>query len=342
MSRRRAGLLLATMVTALPAAVAAQGVAFQVGRLFDDGGWTAFGVRWVRPIIGPLSAELGGIYLRGPAARGAGLFGATADASLFRGGAPGVYAVGGVAGGFGTGRADGMWNSWSAGLGYEIAPIPFLSLAVEGRWRELAPTRRGGPEISFRIGANIGRQPKPPAVPAALPAAVADAGTPRPAPGEPRAAPSSAPVALAIPTVRGRPLRRADADSLVREVVQTSQDAMGTRYQFGGRGAAGEGFDCSGLIQFAYAAHGVALPRVSSDQARQGREVGRRTDRLLPGDILTFSSDGGPITHVGLYVGDGRFIHSASKGVQISRLSVSDPQGKWWVMRWIGARRIVE
>ena len=338
---RRVGVIVAAMVSAAPAAAAAQGVAFQVGRLFDDGGWTAFGVRWVRPVIGPLSAELGGIYLRGPASRSAGLFGGTADLSLFRGGAPGVYAVGGVAGGFGTGRADGLWNSWSAGLGYEIAPIPFLSLAVEGRWRELAPTRRGGPEISLRIGANIGRQPNPPAGPA-LPPAVGSSEPPRPASAERDARPASAPVALAVPAVRGRPLRRADADSLLREVVRTSQDAMGTRYQFGGRGAAGEGFDCSGLIQFAYATHGVSLPRVSSDQARQGREVGRRADRLVPGDILTFSSDGGPITHVGLYVGDGRFIHSASKGVQISRLTASDPQGKWWFMRWVGARRIVE
>ena len=85
MSRRRAVLLLAAVLTGVPSALDAQGVAFQVGRLFDDGGWTTFGVRWVRPIAGPLSAELGGIYLRGPASRGAGLFGGTVDASLFRG-----------------------------------------------------------------------------------------------------------------------------------------------------------------------------------------------------------------------------------------------------------------
>ena len=340
---RRSGLVVAALVAAAPVPAAAQGVAFQVGRMFDDGGWTSFGVRWGRPVIGPIAAEVGGIYLRAPASRGTGLFGGTLDASLFRGGAPGVYAIGGIAGGFGTGGSDGLWNGWSAGLGYEISPISFLSLAVEGRWRELAPTRRGGPEISFRLGASLGRQPKVP-LPGGLPPISSASPPPGPsAASEPRASPPpSAPVALAIPTVRGRPLRRADADSLVREVVRTSQDAMGTRYQFGGRGAAGEGFDCSGLIQFAYATHGVALPRVSHDQARQGREVGRRADRLLPGDILTFSSDGGPITHVGLYIGDGQFIHSASRGVQVSRLALSDPQGKWWFMRWIGARRIVE
>ena len=356
MSARRATLALAGLLAAGADGAAAQGVAFQVGRLFDDGGWTSFGVRWVRPIMGPLSAEFGGIYLRAPASRSAGLFGATVDASLFRGGVPGVYAVGGLSGGFGTGGSSGLWSGWSAGAGYEITPLPFLSLAVEGRWRELAPSGRGGPELSVRLGANLGRAPKlpagtvPPALPAALPAgrSTADRGTrdapPTEAPpsGAPAADASSTPVALAIPTVRGRPLRRADADSLLGEVIRTSEDAMGTRYQFGGRGVAGEGFDCSGLIQFAYARHGVALPRVSVDQARQGREIGRRRDRLAPGDILTFSSDGGPITHVGLYIGDGRFIHSASKGVQVSLLTASDPQGKWWFMRWIGARRIVE
>ena len=340
---RLAGVVFTTVLAIAPVAAAAQGVAFQVGRMFDDGGWTSFGARWVRPVIGPIAAEVGGIYLRAPASRGAGLFGGTLDASLFRGGAPGVYAVAGVAGGFGTGGSDGLWNGWSAGLGYEISPISFLSLAVEGRWRELAPTRRGGPEISFRLGANLGRHPKAPLPGAVLPPLASAAAPPTTSPSpDPRPSSPSAPVALAIPTVRGRPLRRADADSLVREVVRTSQDAMGTRYQFGGRGAAGEGFDCSGLIQFAYATHGVSLPRVSHDQARQGREVGRRADRLLPGDILTFSSDGGPITHVGLYIGEGQFIHSASKGVQVSRLALSDPQGKWWFMRWIGARRIVE
>jgi cell wall-associated NlpC family hydrolase len=48
------------------------------------------------------------------------------------------------------------------------------------------------------------------------------------------------------------------------------------------------------------------------------------------------------VTHVGLYVGNGRFIHSASRGVQLSLLSPDDPYGKWWYTRWVGARRVLE
>jgi probable lipoprotein NlpC len=113
---------------------------------------------------------------------------------------------------------------------------------------------------------------------------------------------------------------------------------MGTAYRLGGTTSAG--FDCSGLIQYAYAQHGIALPRTSAEQARAGVQVDRRLDALRPGDILTFSNSGGPVTHVGLYVGDGRFVHSATGGVQLSRLGPDDPYGKWWWARWVGARRV--
>jgi cell wall-associated NlpC family hydrolase len=129
----------------------------------------------------------------------------------------------------------------------------------------------------------------------------------------------------------------ADA-STTDSVVATAAAAMGTAYRLGGTTAAG--FDCSGLIQYAYAQHGIALPRTSAEQARAGVQVDRRLDALRPGDILTFSNSGGPVTHVGLYVGDGRFVHSATGGVQLSRLGPDDPYGKWWWARWVGARRV--
>ena len=68
----------------------------------------------------------------------------------------------------------------------------------------------------------------------------------------------------------------------------------------------------------------------------------RRIDALRAGDILTFSTTGDGVTHVGLYVGDGRFVHSATRGVQLSALSPDDPYGKWWWSRWVGARRVVD
>ena len=115
---------------------------------------------------------------------------------------------------------------------------------------------------------------------------------------------------------------------------------MGTPYRWGGE--AEDGFDCSGLIRYAYGKNGVSLPRRSADQAREGQAVERRVESLLPGDILTFSTSGGRVTHVGLYVGGGKFIHSASHGVQLSVLSATDVYGRWWWNRWVGARRVVQ
>ena len=123
--------------------------------------------------------------------------------------------------------------------------------------------------------------------------------------------------------------------------VEFALGAMGTPYQWGGSG--GNGFDCSGLIQFAYGKAGLSVPRQTADQATIGREVGRTESELRPGDILVFSANpGGGVSHVGLYVGSGRFIHSGSQGVQISGLSATDPTGQWWVERWISARRVIE
>ena len=128
---------------------------------------------------------------------------------------------------------------------------------------------------------------------------------------------------------------------MMGEVIRIAEGEIGRRYQLGGRGEAGDGFDCSGLIQYAYARLGITLPRRSLDQATQGIRIEKRESQLRAGDILTFSSSGGRVTHVGLYMGDGRFIHSASRGVQVSRLSQEDPYGRWWYRRWVGVRRVV-
>ena len=125
------------------------------------------------------------------------------------------------------------------------------------------------------------------------------------------------------------------------DIVRTALDALGTPYVWGG--TAENGFDCSGLVQWAYGQHGIRLPRISRDQARSGAEVTPVIDALRPGDILLFAAQpGGGVTHVGLYVGDQTFIHSAGAGVKLSRLQSTDTDGAWWVARWVGARRIVQ
>ena len=67
----------------------------------------------------------------------------------------------------------------------------------------------------------------------------------------------------------------------------------------------------------------------------------RELEQLRAGDVLTFAIRGSRISHVGLYLGNGRFIHSARKGVQVSVLSPDDISGRWWFKRWRGARRVI-
>jgi cell wall-associated NlpC family hydrolase len=126
--------------------------------------------------------------------------------------------------------------------------------------------------------------------------------------------------------------------AVARTAVSTAVAAMGTPYLWGGSNE--NGFDCSGLIQYAYLQAGITLPRRSVDQAKAGQLIPREIGQLEPGDILTFSRDpGGPVTHVGLYVGERRFIHSSSTGVRISLLSENDANGRHWLDRWVGVRR---
>ena len=256
-------------------------------------------------------------------------YGVGGDLTLFERGRPGPYIVGGLqlgardrAGSDDVAGLDGWW-SWSAGLGWEVMPISFLALRTEGRYRAMRP----GPErgLEFSLGAairiNVGRAP------------------PQRAYTEERrmAAPSEGRV-VDLATAEGIDRNKAE---LVAGVVETATAAMGTPYQWGGNGANGTGFDCSGLIQYSYKQHGIQLPRISRDQARMGREVEKRLDALAPGDILTFSNSGNQVTHVALYVGEGKFIHSANGGVQMSLLSPTDSYGKWWYTRWVGVRRVV-
>jgi cell wall-associated NlpC family hydrolase len=176
--------------------------------------------------------------------------------------------------------------------------------------------------LSVRLGGGARRKPAP----AAQPLLPREAGAPSPDA-------ERSPTGDALPATSAVALREA--------VIRTAGDAMGRPYEWGGTGEDGAGFDCSGLIQHAYAAHGIALPRTSAAQAREGEAVSRKLGNLAPGDLLTFSNRGGPVTHVGLYLGEGRFIHSASRGVQVSVLSDDDPYGRWWYRRWVGARRII-
>jgi cell wall-associated NlpC family hydrolase len=146
------------------------------------------------------------------------------------------------------------------------------------------------------------------------------------------AVPPQAPPTL--PAVTARPPESVEVrrDSAVR----LARAQLGRRYLFGG--TTPRGFDCSGFLKYLMRALGVEVPRTAAEQARVGQEVPRDPALLRPGDILTFGR-GNRVTHVGIYVGDGKYIHASSGAGRIieSRL---DRRESRLVRAWYGVRRL--
>lgn len=322
---------LAAAISCAPRAYA-QAFEGQIGHFFESDGWTTYRLGLSRPVGSVFGLALHGDYLGRADGADGGFAGVGADVSAFRGGRPGPYVVAGLGAGLGSPHSNSfssVWGSWSAGVGYELFPISFLALGAEARYRAMTLDSRDGAEIAAGLTIRFGGKHHSP--PPVAPGAISRSSASRDSSGLPGLGRPQPPAA-----------RGAGPSRLADSVVATANDAMGRPYRFGGTGADGDGFDCSGLIQYAYGSIGVTLPRRSVDQAREGREVPRNPAMLLPGDVLTFSNKGGPVTHVGLYVGERRFIHSATRGVQVSTLSEDDPYGRWWYRRWVGVRRILQ
>ena len=98
------------------------------------------------------------------------------------------------------------------------------------------------------------------------------------------------------------------------ELVRSAQSFLGVPYLWGGTSVE-TGFDCSGLTMTVYQLNGFDLPRTSQEQFAAGNPVGRSS--LEKGDLLFFSRGEGKVSHVGIYTGDGRFIHAAGRGKRI-------------------------
>jgi cell wall-associated NlpC family hydrolase len=112
--------------------------------------------------------------------------------------------------------------------------------------------------------------------------------------------------------------------------------ALGARYHYGGRSPE-TGFDCSGLVAHVFErAWGVLLPRRAQEQATVGKPVKRLHD-LEPGDLVFYNTRRTPFSHVGIYMGDGRFIHAPRPGQRVRLENVDNP---YWRARFNGARRL--
>lgn len=320
----------ASLAVANVAAAQGNGFDFTYGRWLRDGATATYAVGFYGRFLGPLDYGLGIHHTddEPTAAPDHTLTGGELSLGVSRDG-HGLYGVGGV--GLGMRHEDGNLDAqWSVGAGYALRFLPFLSLGLEARYRVEDQDSRGFWRLRFDDRRGVLLQVR-----------IAAGGPPRrrSRPGAPQG-PVFDPPAQGDVAAMARESGSSEASAaLAAVIVQTALDVMGTPYSWGGTDA--NGYDCSGLIQHAYGEHGILLPRVSRDQIRMGTAVEPRLAVLRPGDILGFSVEQAAVTHVGLYVGDGKFIHSASGGVKLSSLTAPDPDSQWWQRRLVAARRII-
>ena len=128
--------------------------------------------------------------------------------------------------------------------------------------------------------------------------------------------------------------KRSDSTK-ANKIINIAKTKLGRKYVWGATGQ-GETFDCSGFTSYVYKQNGIRIPRTSRNQSKYGKYVAR--DHLKKGDLIFFDTSKhrkGYVNHVGIYLGNGKFIHasSAKKKVTISNLS------KFYAQRYVGARR---
>ena len=125
-----------------------------------------------------------------------------------------------------------------------------------------------------------------------------------------------------------------DNPGIRQQIIETALGQIGRPYRYGGRDPSG--FDCSGLVQYAYGEAGVIAPRDTKSQ----RDAGKRIDfdDAQPGDLLFYRFENAGGLHVGLYLGDGRMIHAPASGRQVSMVEVAMPV---WKKRYLETIRLL-
>ena len=124
-------------------------------------------------------------------------------------------------------------------------------------------------------------------------------------------------------------------DGKIKTVLQKALALLGTPYRWGGTSPE-KGFDCSGLVSYVFRnSLGIELPRVSRDQAQTGELIHDKS-KLTAGDLVFFGRRG-RVDHVGIYVGEGRFVHAPRTGKDVM---VSDLDSGYWSHKYMQARRV--
>jgi murein DD-endopeptidase len=129
------------------------------------------------------------------------------------------------------------------------------------------------------------------------------------------------------------PQPAAVADPVASRAADNALAMLGKPYRHSGNTPAG--FDCSGLVQYSYSKAGVNLPRETQAQRREGHLV--RASELRRGDLVFFDQEGKKSSHVGIYVGQGRFVHAPSTG---GRVRNDGLDAAYWRTHFVEARRM--
>ncbi|MBS4174987.1 C40 family peptidase [Bacillus sp. FJAT-49736] len=137
-------------------------------------------------------------------------------------------------------------------------------------------------------------------------------------------------VALLLGLVFLLPAKEAAAASS-SNVIKEAKKYIGTPYRWGG--TTPKGFDCSGFVSYSFRKNGIILPHSAADMFKKGTSVSK--SNLKPGDLVFFRTYSKGASHVAIYLGNNRVIHSASKGVRIDNLN-----SEYWKARYLGAKRI--
>jgi cell wall-associated NlpC family hydrolase len=129
-----------------------------------------------------------------------------------------------------------------------------------------------------------------------------------------------------------------DASSRADRIVSMGLKFWGTPYRFGAKSGITSAFDCSSFMQYLFKKQGISLPRTSKNQATVGHFVSK--SNLKKGDLVFFSTSGsrGKIAHVGVYMGNGKFLHTYKKGIGVT---TSKLNSSYWKSHYITARRVL-
>ncbi len=124
-------------------------------------------------------------------------------------------------------------------------------------------------------------------------------------------------------------------DGFAQKLLGKAMQLIGVKYRFGGTNPE-TGLDCSGYVQYVFKSSvGVNLPRTATEQARMGQSVG--SGDVQPGDMVFFNTRGSRSSHVGIYVGNGMFVHAPNSR---SRVRFDTMESGYWKTHFTGARRV--